>query len=210
MAQKNQIKLPSKIENLESLADDISEEAYERVAVEDFGKNILSQLGWKEGEAIGKNENGLAKPITFLSRQKGLGLGAQPLNSSQIKGMKNLGKDMRGKRGHQEAFAGGKHSKNYITNDEEMKVEEVMKIGSKVYIYKGQHQGLTGRVIKYYKPQQAGISNGEEDENKVELTIELDINQCDVVVKKSKTVLESKRRELQEKGIIGKDNEGRK
>ncbi|CAI2371819.1 unnamed protein product [Moneuplotes crassus] len=189
---------------MENLAEDVTNDAYERVPVEDFGKNIIKGLGWKEGEAIGKNSNGLAKPIQYLSRQKGLGLGATPLNKAQIKGMKNLGKDMSGKRAADAAYTGGQHSKNFITTDEKMKVEEVLKVGSKVYIYKGQHKGLLGIVTKMYTPQESGIVNGKE-EDRTELTVELDISHTEVVVKMNKVVLESKRKELQERGIIAKE-----
>jgi hypothetical protein len=192
---------------LESLADDVSEEAYERMPIEEFGKNILSGLGWKEGEAIGGKNKGLAKPIMYLPRQKGLGLGAKPLNVDQIKGMKNLGKNMRGKKGQHEAYAGGENSKNYIGVDEELKVEEKMKVGSRVYIYKGQHKGLLGSVTKIYKPQDSGLATLQEDESKIDVVIELDINQSEVVVRKSRAILESKRKELLEKGIIVNEEE---
>ncbi len=33
---------------------DAQEDAYERVPIEDFGKSVLSKLGWQEGKAIGR------------------------------------------------------------------------------------------------------------------------------------------------------------
>lgn len=170
-------------EALESCADDVGEDAYERMPIENFGKSVLSQLGWKEGQALGKNGKGLTKPIMYLPRQKGLGLGAKPMGAELIKGMKNMGKNMHGKRTNQEAYAGGENSKNFVNIDEEMKLEETMKNGSRVYIYKGQHKGLKGTITNIYKPQEAGITNNQEDESKIELTIELDINQSKVKVK---------------------------
>lgn len=201
-------------EMLEGLAEDVTEDIYEKTPIDGFGKSVLAKLGWKEGEPLDKN----SKPILYMPRQKGLGLGARPLTIDQIKGMKNMGKNMQGKRSHNEAFAGGAQSKNYIGVGEEVKKEEKIKVGSKVYIYKGQHRGLTGIVTKVFKFQESGIVSGTDDDenvNKVrhklypsysyKLTIELDINHSQVVVKQSKVVLESKRKELQEKGIIGKD-----
>jgi len=194
-------------EKLEGLADDVSQDAYDRVPIEDFGKNILSGLGWREGEAIGNSSKALNKPILYLPRQKGLGLGAKPMNLDQIKGMKNMGKNVIGKKNQQEAYTGGADSKNYIGVDEELKVEEKMKGGSRVYIYKGQHKGLKGMVTHIYKPQEAGLAGDQEDESKIEVTIELDINQSEVTVRKNRVVLESKRQELQDKGMIAGDDD---
>jgi hypothetical protein len=98
---------------------------------------------------------------------------------------------------------------NYIGIDEEMKVEEVMKAGSRVYIYKGQHKGLKGTVTHIFKPQASGIVSDQEDESKIEVTLELDINQLEVTVKKNRVVLESKRKELLDKKII-KDEDDQK
>ena len=33
---------------------DAQEDAYERVPIEDFGKSVLSKMGWQEGKAIGR------------------------------------------------------------------------------------------------------------------------------------------------------------
>lgn len=51
------------------MSRDIGQEAYERVPIDKFGKNVLSKLGWQEGNAIGRNqENGLIKPIEYIPR----------------------------------------------------------------------------------------------------------------------------------------------
>jgi hypothetical protein len=49
--------------------------------IEDFGKSMLSKLGWQEGKAIGRtNLNGaVVHPIEYMPRQHRLGLGAKPL-----------------------------------------------------------------------------------------------------------------------------------
>jgi hypothetical protein len=91
-----------------------------------LANNILAGLGWKEGQALGRNckypppcltyytaesSSKVSKPIVYLSRQKGLGLGAKALNIDMIKGMKNMGKDMHGKRSQHENYTGGAESK---------------------------------------------------------------------------------------------------
>jgi len=96
---------------------------------------------------------------------------------------------MQGKRTHEEAF-------------KEENKEEVMKEGSKVYIYKGQHKGLLGTVTKMFKFQEAGLSGVTDNDDKTELIIELDINKSEVRLKKSRVILASKRAELLKKGII--------
>ena len=52
---------------------DAYEDAYERVPIEDFGKSVLSKLGWQEGKAIGRPaENGkiakVIQPIEYMPR----------------------------------------------------------------------------------------------------------------------------------------------
>lgn len=38
-----------------SLGKEATLDAYERVPIDQFGKNVLSRLGWKEGSGIGKS-----------------------------------------------------------------------------------------------------------------------------------------------------------
>ena len=100
-------------EIIDSHAEDVTEEAYERMPIEDFGKSVLSKLGWKEGEPLGKNGNGITKPVLYTARQKGLGLGARPIiNPNDI----NLGKTAQGKRTHNQAFSGKNFSHCYTYN----------------------------------------------------------------------------------------------
>jgi G patch domain/KOW motif-containing protein len=51
-------------------------EEYENTPIEQFGAAMLRGMGWKEGEAIGGINKGLAEPIEFVPRPHGLGLGA--------------------------------------------------------------------------------------------------------------------------------------
>lgn len=49
---------------------------YERTPIDVFGEAMLRGMGWKEGEAIGGVNKGLAAPVMFVPRPMGLGLGA--------------------------------------------------------------------------------------------------------------------------------------
>ena len=51
-------------------------EDYEKTPIEQFGSAMLRGMGWVEGEAIGGINKGLAEPIEFVPRPRGLGLGA--------------------------------------------------------------------------------------------------------------------------------------
>jgi hypothetical protein len=58
--------------------------SYSKNPLSKFGKNALQSMGWKEGKIAGKNQSskqydkqkGLLKPIQFVSRPRGLGLGS--------------------------------------------------------------------------------------------------------------------------------------
>ena len=41
-----------------------------------FGKKMLEKLGWKAGQGLGKNRDGMAEHIRVTQRAAGLGLGA--------------------------------------------------------------------------------------------------------------------------------------
>ena len=69
------------------IGSDAAYDAYERMPIEDFGKSVLSKLGWNEGRAIGrsnmlqgKSSSKIADPIEYKPRQHRLGLGAKPLS----------------------------------------------------------------------------------------------------------------------------------
>ncbi len=52
---------------------DAQEDAYERVPIEDFGKSVLSKLGWQEGKAIGRlplngESSKVVQPIEYMPR----------------------------------------------------------------------------------------------------------------------------------------------
>ncbi|KAJ3339475.1 hypothetical protein HDU93_008189 [Gonapodya sp. JEL0774] len=54
---------------------------YDGVPVDQFGTALLRGMGWKDGQAIGKNKkNALIRPIEYVARPALLGLGANPDN----------------------------------------------------------------------------------------------------------------------------------
>jgi hypothetical protein len=64
------------------IGKDVSETSYSIMPIDQFGKNILSKLGWKEGTVIGKNQNNTVANIKEPApRPKNLGLGAKPHKS---------------------------------------------------------------------------------------------------------------------------------
>ena len=73
------------------IVDNMNFQNYEDNPIEDYGRNMLYKMGWKENTAIGRTNKGLIKPVEFIPRQKGLGLGAIPLklDSSIIKTQQN-------------------------------------------------------------------------------------------------------------------------
>ena len=54
-----------------------TEEAYERMPIEEFGKAYLRGYSWKEGESVGKNGE-VVEPVEYVPRPQLLGLGAAP------------------------------------------------------------------------------------------------------------------------------------
>ncbi|XP_053698217.1 G patch domain-containing protein 4 [Sabethes cyaneus] len=44
----------------------------------DFAKNVLQKYGWREGEGLGKNSNGITKPIKASLKFNNTGFGANP------------------------------------------------------------------------------------------------------------------------------------
>lgn len=73
-------------ENVKTVPHNVSEPAYDRVPVEDFGAQILQSLGWKAGYGVGSNKNHKetvnSAPLNDLKHLKGekrgLGLNKSP------------------------------------------------------------------------------------------------------------------------------------
>jgi len=62
------------------IGQDTTTDSYSRMPVQNFGKSVLSKLGWQDGFGIGKNKDQLSDPIEYIPRQHRLGLGANALS----------------------------------------------------------------------------------------------------------------------------------
>jgi len=59
------------------IVDDINHEEYDKLPIENFGKEMLMRMGWKENQPI--KGSGPLEPIVFKPRNFRLGLGADPV-----------------------------------------------------------------------------------------------------------------------------------
>ena len=60
------------------IGKDTNLDSYDKVPIEDYGKSILSKLGWQEGKGIGRTVTQIVEPVEYIGRPKKLGLGAKP------------------------------------------------------------------------------------------------------------------------------------
>lgn len=67
------------LHDVDARPEEMSLEDYNRVPIEKFGAALLRGMGWKEGQAVGKNSNGLLAPVELTRRPALLGLGATPI-----------------------------------------------------------------------------------------------------------------------------------
>lgn len=114
------------------IVENIKLETYENNPIDNFGKNMLYKMGWKDNTAIGRTNKGLIKPIEFIPRQKGLGLGAIPLKIV-----------MPTKKSHDQNEA----KQNFC--------------GSKVKITEGLHKDLKGILIDYIEDLRTFLHENE-------------------------------------------------
>ena len=61
---------------LHAMGGGLNEHAASQGAHGDFGARMLAKFGWKAGEGLGKNKDGMAEHIRVKQRAQGLGLGA--------------------------------------------------------------------------------------------------------------------------------------
>ncbi|KAL5516163.1 hypothetical protein EMCRGX_G001436, partial [Ephydatia muelleri] len=128
----------------QSTADD-----YDAMPIEKFGEAVLRGMGWTKGEAIGKTNKGLTEPIEFISRPRGLGLGATP-KAAEEKKKKRIRKP-----GEEER----KVSHPYV--DKDGRVKHVKKLGEELpppplqgfvvgnvaKVLTGPHAELCGKIV---------------------------------------------------------------
>lgn len=61
-----------------SRPDEANVDKYNTIPVGEFGAALLRGMGWKDGEALGRDKSGLLEPVQFRQRPVNLGLGAEP------------------------------------------------------------------------------------------------------------------------------------
>lgn len=72
-------------ENSVTVGKDVTASSYERVAVDQFGTQVMKQLGWKgTGFGIGRNKDKAANAIEYIPRQHRLGLGSTAVSRDQL------------------------------------------------------------------------------------------------------------------------------
>lgn len=128
--------------------------SYSKNPLSKFGENALKSMGWSEGKIIGQNQsskqykqqkNKLLKPIQFVSRPRGLGLGSVP--KKEILDMIRDGKIIdqnalvaKAKKGY--VLLGEGEDSNVINTGETE--DNLTKFGSKVSIIGGKYKDLVG------------------------------------------------------------------
>jgi G patch domain/KOW motif-containing protein len=140
-----------------SLRPDVSTlEDYEKIPIEAFGAALLRGMGWKEGEAVGKNKNGLLEPILQKPRPHLLGLGAAPAPPIPSKDNKKIEKKSTiedpfkipkpPSRFEQKEKSSEKSSEKIKTNENDSTTK--FKKGDFVTIQQGRHKGQTGNIVE--------------------------------------------------------------
>lgn len=137
---------------------DTTRDTYTTTPIDTFGVKILTKLGWKQGDGIGRNTSHIhIEPIEYVPRNHRLGLGATP----SIKGYKEY---MPSKFG----------SKNYKAIGEQLIPNTKFEIGSEIQIVNGKHSEMYGRIIgKYHKEdEEYAVIELLANDTKVEVLIE--------------------------------------
>ena len=68
------------------IGTDTTSSSYQRMPVDNFGKEMLTKLGWQgDGHGIGRNKEKATQIIEYIPRQHRLGLGAKALTLDQLK-----------------------------------------------------------------------------------------------------------------------------
>ncbi|XP_078342048.1 G-patch domain and KOW motifs-containing protein-like isoform X2 [Oculina patagonica] len=125
-------------------------EDYQEMPVSAFGAAMLRGMGWKKGQAIGGTNKGLAEPIEYIPRSKGLGLGAErrPPTDEMLQGRKrkpgdpsskNMSGPIKEKDGRVRHFKGVGETVLQETLD--------YRAGTGVVIEKGPHRDMCGKIV---------------------------------------------------------------
>ncbi|KAL7753215.1 hypothetical protein RI367_000990 [Sorochytrium milnesiophthora] len=139
-----------------ALPDECTMDTYDALPIEDFGTALLRGMGWKEGQAVGRNpKSALIKPIEYIPRPQLLGIGAQPL--PQPDDLPELiGKHKASRRQQHDYEMPTREDgtvRHYRTVDEQLQNRRKLKLEEKcfVLITHGRHADLEGQVLELRK-----------------------------------------------------------
>lgn len=124
---------------------------------------MLLGMGWKEGERIGKRKNGLEKPVEYVPRVRGAGLGADVQAGKEVRSFpafQSMRKDTDDDIQVQYEMpktADGK-TRNVIQIGEKLKVKEKLKLqkNAPAQIIVGENKNTFG-LIKDFETRKDGI-----------------------------------------------------
>jgi hypothetical protein len=113
---------------------------YSRTPIDGFGLQLLNVMGFAERGGVGRSlKNQMEKPIQYLPRQSGVGLGAIPKSILEAKIREgktggNINYDMR----------------TYCSLDEtKLENPDLLNEGQLIIIKDGKHSGMEGLVLQY-------------------------------------------------------------
>lgn len=122
---------------------------YEDIPVASFGAALLRGMGWSEGKPLGLTNKGLAAPIEYIPRHKGLGLGAE---KQRTKNNENRKRKLGDENLKQTNFSTVIDSEGRVRHIKQVGEEVKEKIvgffpGSHILIVKGVHKDLYGKIV---------------------------------------------------------------
>lgn len=163
---------------MEMRPPDVTDETYDRVAIEDFGKGMLLGMGWKPGQAIGGSNKALVEPIEFIPRGGRMGLGATvgKLTARPKKYLKPGEKEPEGPM-RVAPGADGKVRHFRKLSERLIPVHSMqLKIGKLVEVMTGPHRRLYGKCVN--------VGPIPDDPDDQPCTIKLNISQAEVKFRK--------------------------
>jgi hypothetical protein len=165
------------------IVDDIRHDEYDKLPIENFGKEMLMRMGWKENQPI--KGSGPLEPIVFKPRNFRLGLGAEPIVED-----KNLKKN-------NSNTSGGTNMKK-IT----------FCYGTKIKIISGKHKGLKGKIVDRDLEYEY-LNNIIKEKKKDILNVELKVNRQIVKIEADKIKLRDRKSSSHKKKSNAKKSRSR-
>ncbi|XP_065182977.1 G-patch domain and KOW motifs-containing protein-like [Sycon ciliatum] len=126
---------------------------YEDMPVGAFGEAMLRGMGWKPGIGVGKTNKKEVKPVEFIARSGGRGLGAE--SSKEVQELSGKPKPRRLRPGEERKTEKQlpvgedgrvRHTRN-VGEELEDKEDLELKVGSYCLVESGRHSGLYGKAI---------------------------------------------------------------